>query len=227
MQIVSSDYLKPLVAFKKDKTERFVGSCFFIDNEGTAVTCSHIIEGLAEDEELCTLDEKTNNHIPIDIIWQHDTDDFAIIKLPIRGNKFFNLRYDRPILGLDVMSYGFLNGGVSNQILKIDYRLMKGYVSRLGNEAEHIRSKGVFETSYPSLSGFSGTAVFCQNGNELDLVGMLFQNVESTVEVFAFKEISESGEVEFKESVNRIVEFGLAHTTDTIVRYLNESQVGS
>ena len=223
------DYLRPLNAWKKKEgcnfypTGRFAGSCFFIDAKGTAVTCSHIIEGLAKDEVLFSFDK--NKNIPVQVIWQHETDDFAIIKLPVTDTKFFNLRHDRTILGLDIMSYGFLNGGLKNGSIKIDYRFMKGYVSRSDSSPESIRSRGVLETSYPSLSGFSGTAVFCNNGEELDLVGMLFQNVESSVEVFAFKEISESGKVEFRESVNRIVELGLAHTTDTIVSYLKESQV--
>ncbi|MBM4873791.1 trypsin-like peptidase domain-containing protein [Vibrio parahaemolyticus] len=230
MEIVVSDYLRPLVAWKKDGDKnyypsgRFAGSCFFIDSEGTAITCSHIIEGLTEDEVLFSLDDESNSNVPVTVVWQHPTDDFAIIKLPVEGNKFFNLRHDRTILGLDVMSYGFLNGGVANGEIKIDYRFMKGYVSRVDSTPELLRSQGILETSYPSLSGFSGTAVFCKNGHELDLVGMLFNNSESTVEVFSFKEVSESGSVEFSESVNRIVELGVAHTTDTIVSYLKEFQ---
>lgn len=228
MEIAVSDYLRPLVAWKKEgdvnyyPTGRFAGSCFFIDDKGTAVTCAHIIEGLSDDEILFSFDEKTNKNLSVEVVWKHGTDDFAIIRLPVVENKFFNIRYDRTLLGLEVMSYGFLNGGMRDGTIKIDYRFMKGYISRLDNDAEFVRSKGVLETSYPSLSGFSGTAVFCKNGENLDLIGMLFQNVESTVEVFSFKEFSESGKVELKESVHRIVELGLAHTSDTIVKYLEE-----
>lgn len=226
MEIIVSDYLRPLVAWKREKdrysTGRFAGSCFFIDAEGTAVTCSHIIEGLTEDEHLFSFDEKTKQNLPVQVLWKHNTDDFAIIKLPVNGNKSFILRHHRTILGLDVMSYGFLNDGLQGGSININYRFMKGYVSRVDNKPKNIRSRAVLETSYPSLAGFSGTAVFCLNGDDLDLVGMLFQNFESTIEVFSFQEIDEFGEVKLKESVNRIVELGLAHTTDTIIGYLEE-----
>ncbi len=118
------------------------------------------------------------------------------------------------------MSYGYLNGGVNNKEIKVDYRVMKGHVSRVDTNNQLHRSTEVIETSFPSLSGFSGSPIFCEH--TLDLVGMLFGNVESSIEVFSFKDFSEDGKEIIKESVNRIVELGLAHTTDAIVNYLKE-----
>lgn len=217
------EYIRPLIAYENDSPGyypkgRFAGSCFFIDEKGTAITCAHIIEKLAENEELFTFDVKTRKNQKVSIVHVHQDDDFAVIYIPTTGNRHLTIRHDRVILGMHVMSYGFLNGGSMEDTIKVDYRVMKGHVSRLDTNPLGHRSTQVVETSFPSLAGFSGAPIFCENS--LDLVGMLFGNIESSVEVFSFKDVNDDGKEIFKESVNRIVELGLAHTSDAIVGYL-------
>ncbi len=173
-----------------------------------------------ENEELFTYDIELQENIKVSIEYQHEKDDFAVILIPVKNSKHFTMRYDQVVLGLNIISYGFLNGGLNNKTIKVDYRVMKGHVSRIDSNHPQHRGTQIIETSFPSLSGFSGAPIFCEH--TLDLVGMLFGNVESSIEVFSFKDFSEDGREIIKESVNRIVELGLAHTTDALVGYLKE-----
>jgi len=218
------DYIRPLIAYRNDGKDyypdgRFLGTCFFIDNKGTAITCAHIIEDLKENEELFSYDIEKKENIKVNIIYTHDTDDFALCSMPVNNNKFLVLKYKQVVLGRDVMSYGFLNGGIIDQTIKVDYRVMKGHISRINGECKpSFRSKQLLETSYPSLSGFSGAPVFDEK--TLEVYGMLFGNIESSIEVFSFTDVSANEP--YKESVHRIIELGVAHTSDTLVGYLEE-----
>lgn len=218
------DYVRPLVAAMKGEgnffpTSRFVGTCFFVDQTGTAATCAHIIERLVPGEALFSIDNKTRAYVPVRILATHQTADIALIKLPV-SSKNFELRHDRVLLGRNGMSYGFLNGGVHQNTLVIDYRVMKGHISRVvSRTSSSDRSHQFMEMSYPSLAGFSGAPVIDEHS--LSLLGMLYGNVESSVEVFSFVDIERDGS-RLKESVNRLVELGKAHTVDTVVRCLQE-----
>lgn len=223
------EYIRPLIAYRNVGTGcypdgRFAGSCFFIDTQGTAITCAHIIDDMRENEELFTFDSKTQTNQKISILYKHPKDDFAVLSIPTNGNKHFTIRHSRVVLGMNVMSYGFINGGASAGAIKVDYRVMKGHISRLDTHPSNYRSAQIIETSFPSLAGFSGAPIFCEN--RLELVGMLFGNVESDIEVFSVKEVKDDTNT-FTESIHRIVELGLAHTSDAIVSYLEEFKKGS
>lgn len=225
------DYIRPLIARRKTcdglfLDGRFAGTCFFIDKIGTVLTCAHILEELDDDEELFSFDINNNKFVPVRTIYKHESDDFAVCQLFDTKSKTFEMAYGQTILGRDVVSYGYLNNGVSGSVIKIDYRVMKGHISRVDSEgSKHHRSKQIIEVSYPSLAGFSGAPIF--DINNLQLVGMLFGNVESSIEVFSYSEVCEGNSGRFKENVHRILEYGVGHSIDTIVGYLKEYETSS
>lgn len=220
------DYIRPLIAYEKTSAgayskSRFVGTCFFIDNKGSVLTCAHIIEDLNEKEKLFSFDIRNNKPVPIKVVYKHETADFVICQLFNTTSKFFTLGHGQVMLARDVASYGYLNNGVSDGVINIDYRVMKGHVSRVDSQgSRRFRSNKIIEVSYPSLAGFSGAPIF--DTDNLELVGMLFGNVESSIEVFSVSEMSEEGNEKYAEKIHRIIEYGIGHSIDTIVRYLEE-----
>lgn len=224
------DYIRPLIAHRKSndgkfQSGRFAGSCFFIDEIGTVLTCAHIIEGLRSDEELFSFDIKNNSYVPVRILHRHHSDDFAVCQLFDTESKKFTMGYGGTLLGRDVVSYGYLSNGISNGMINVDYRIMKGHVSRVDSEgSRQHRSNQVIEVSFPSLAGFSGAPIFSVNieKNRLDLIGMLFGNVETSIEVFSHTEIDKTNSDKYSEKIHRILEYGVGHSVDTIVGYLKE-----
>ena len=223
MKVNFGEYILPLAVAKRTgpklgDLERFAGSAFYINNHGTIATCAHIIESLNEDEFLIVKELRTGTFLEVTDIVCHEKFDFAVGQIDVRGNNFFKPAMEELLIGDDVDAVGFTFYGKTEKNVRINTRMLRGYISRISNEPqEMMRGKSTFEVSFPSLSGFSGSPVTTHKGSFL--AGMLYNNIESSIEVFSFSETNSDGK-KCTEKVHRVIEFGAIHPFYDIQSFL-------
>jgi hypothetical protein len=114
---------------------------------------------------------------------------------------------------------GLVKRGIHEGLLTVDFRYLKGYVTRVGpNDFALPTGHTILEVSFPSLPGFSGAPLFTDTNH---LLGMLYGNLESAIEVFSTKEVSDAGE-QYRETVHRVLELGLAHPVEQLSHWVSD-----
>jgi Trypsin-like peptidase domain len=229
MPIKAVDYILPLVIGKKDskspydRLTRFAGTGFYIGANGVIATCDHIVASLDGDEILMAYDINLNRFIELTEIRSHPEMDFALARIGVRNNKYLKLvRTDKhPIeLGTDVSSFGYINAGRVGSDLRLEDKYFKGYISFIGNKPDPaMKCRTVCELSFPSLTGFSGAPVYFTNKRAL--IGMLYGNRATNIELFSHSVVEKNGATK-KDKIFRTMEFGLMHTVNDIVVFLED-----
>lgn len=229
MPISAADYILPLVVGKKDskkpfeRLNRFAGTGFYIGANGVVATCEHVVASLKRDEMIMAYDINLKKFFKLNKIKNHHEMDFAIARINVKNNKFLRLvRTEKnPIeLGTNVSSFGYINAGRVGSDLRLEDKYFKGYISFIGNNPDStMKCRTVCELSFPSLSGFSGAPVFFENKSAL--IGMLYGNRETNIEVFSHSVSENNGET-ITEKIFRTMEFGLMHTVNDIVIFLED-----
>ena len=215
------DYLVPLCVFELNGTEgnqltRYAGGAFHFKN-GVFISCKHIFESISSDEKICAKDLNSSEFFEILNLKCHPRFDFATFNINI-SKSGFPLVFHSYLPGTNVQALGFLDGGKVGSNVIIEPRLLKGYVTRVSANPQIPIAKSTLEVSFPSLKGFSGMPII--TNNDL-LVGMLYSNAESKIELHNLSEFEENGKV-LKESIYRVQEFGLAHSITDILSFLED-----
>lgn len=221
------EYFVPICAAERDgvtapfRNPRLLGSAFYIGEDGLFATCAHVLRSKRESEVLCAMDLRTREFETIGDVRLHTHADFGVGRVSFENTKWFRPQRTIPIrMGDDAMSFGFVSSGRSAQGLDITWRLLKGHIVRVDRAPPPMmRAVSTCELSYPAVSGFSGTAVLTPSKPQL--LGLLYQSREITIQAFGYEERLENGNVE-RESVHRVVEFGLAHVLADIEVFLEE-----
>lgn len=226
-------YQVPLLIAKKRELvnelhmdiDRYAGVAFFIGENGRIVTCKHIVEMVQEDEMLLGQNLITGEIAPISNLKLHPTYDFATGNFS-RYLETSVLELDEVTLlpGEDVRVFGFTNIGQKNNIVRMNARMLKGYVVSQANTSEHPHALTTTELSFPSLKGFSGSPLLSEETGKV--VGMMFSNHESSIEIHSITDIEENGE-KFSEQIHRIIELGLAHSSKDLISFLRDIEYGS
>lgn len=222
------DYQIPLLIAKKTVKEskvnlqidRYAGVAFYIGDGGKVATCRHIIQMVQEDEVLLGKCLITGEIKPISNIKVHPKFDFAMGIFPTSNTyEQFEFSGDELHIGHDVRVFGFNNMGKVGENVEIKARLLKGYIVSISDKAEHPEANSTTELSFPSLKGFSGSPLVSTVTGKL--VGMMFSNHESSIEVHAFTDVEDNGDT-FKEGIYRIIELGLAHSISDISMFISD-----
>jgi len=227
MPIKASDYILPLVVGKKNtenpfaQLNRFVGTAFYIGANGVIATCGHIASTPASDESLMAYDLNLQRFLKLEMLQIHPEMDFAIARTGVKQNKYLRLvKTDmHPIeLGTGISSFGYVNAGRVGADLRLEDKYFKGYISFIGTKPDTtLKCRTVCELSFPTLNGFSGAPVFFENKNSL--VGMLYGNRESEIEVYSNTMVEIKGKAVTKK-YPRSMALGLMHTVNDIVTFL-------
>jgi len=131
----------------------------------------------------------------------------------------FPINNTNHLMGHDVRVFGFNNMGKTGNVVDVKPRLFKGHIVSTSDNSAHPEAKSTTELSFPSLKGFSGSPlVSTENG---ELVGMMFSNHESSIEVHSFMDVEDNGDT-FKEGIYRIIELGLAHSIKDILEFISD-----
>lgn len=227
--IQANQVLLPLLLCERDSKNHleisgFIGSATIIGN--TVCTCSHVIE---------SIDFKKNAVIsrwnPSDEDGQffefsgaklHPKYDFATLQTN-ESPPLDSLPLSEQILDMGplVRAIGFHDDGYrinpdGRKMFQVAPRSFFGNVVRV-YEVPSNKSPSQCELSFPTLSGFSGAPVF-SNGFD-SIVGMIYGNIEQKIQVYENYELVD-GEKRYSETVNRILELGLFHSTQSIKSFL-------
>lgn len=208
------------------KQNKFLGSAFPITPNGDMLTCRHVVD-LKYDTNAFALvifdNEKQLFSKITEIIYPNDKElDIALLPNAIeRSNgKFFPLLDPAKILvGEDVYSVGLYSHSS-------DKNLVCGYFK--GNLVSVFKNSMkdnylTFALSYPVIEGLSGSPVLTFHSGT-KVVAMCYGSQQQRIiasEIIDYKDTTK----EYKETINRIVEFGLAHHASTIIDFLKEKSV--
>ena len=186
-------------------------------------TCGHIAAAPASNEDLMAYDLNLQRFLKLEMLQIHPEMNFAIARTGVKQNKYLRLAKTdmHPIeLGTNISSFGYINAGRVGSDLRLEDKYFKGYISFIGTRSDKtLRCRTVCELSFPTLNGFSGAPVFFENKNSL--VGMLYGNRESKIEVFSNKLIEIKGKAVTKKHP-RSMALGLMHTVNDIVAFIED-----
>lgn len=218
------EYLVPLVIAEPTATgyslDRYAGVGFYLGDDNRIATCRHIVEACVDGEILAAYSLATNSLFAAYGIRKHPVYDFATALIDgAPSHKHFQISQHDVGLGDDLQALGFTARGRDRNVVTIDARLSKGYVTRRSERPETEDSQSLMEVSFPSFKGFSGAPVLSPNTNQI--LGMLFSNHESTIEQFRYSELKDENKI-FSESVHRVIECGLAHPASDLLKFLQE-----
>jgi hypothetical protein len=122
-------------------------------------------------------------------------------------------------IGEDAYTFGFFSIGANQESIEQGY-----FAGRIINFFDYQESDGRARLTlpFPILEGMSGSPVLTYH-NGPKVIGIGIGNRQTRIlasEVVEFRE----GDVQLKESVNRIVEFGVAHHPTAIVKFLLQAK---
>ena len=209
------------------KPIQFLGSAFPVTPDGGLLTCRHVVAiDPKPGQSIAAYDNELRRYVPISappLLPSNGNVDMAFIPNALGRSKseFFPILTPRDLtIGESVYSFGyFAIGGDSNAV-------EQGYFS--GKIVNFFRTDGLneeasFTLPYAVLEGMSGSPVLTYH-NGPKVVGMGIGNRSSRIlasEIIEHKD----GKTEFRESVNRIVEFGVGYHCAAVVSFLSQAGV--
>lgn len=210
-------FLFPIFALGPDgEPQHLRGNAFPVTADGGLLTCRHVIS-VDEGTPLAVLDREQGQLKPVGTATVPDdpTLDLAFLTEVLgRESKQFPLLSPGDLyVGHDVYTYGFYSP--SGRIENIADGYFKGNVVSFRTE-RHVTAT----LSYPVIEGLSGSPVLMYH-NGTKLVGVCFGSESQRVLASEIVELKE-GEREYRETVNRIVEFGLAYRSEVVEAFMAE-----
>ncbi|GAC19007.1 S1 family peptidase [Paraglaciecola arctica] len=201
---------------------RYLGVSYHVNDQGVIATCKHVVEAVQDGETLVGMEIYGDClTYKINDLRCHPKYDFAIGFVERKNYRTVVFHGKKEIfIGDNILAYGFTNEGIVNGVLTTAPRLFKGHIVRTHHTAIVPDTRSTCEISFPALKGFSGTPLLFDKAKS-SMAGMLFSNLESTIELHSFSEIEENGE-QFSEKIHKVIELGLVHTAYDIRHYLND-----
>ena len=219
---------------RRDDSRHLLGTTFPITPNGGFITCRHVLTSHITDQEFIAIfDNERGKLVPVDlstcIMPANPEHDLAFIPDALKRPKpeFFPFLTPSHIkIGENVYSYGYFLSSSSEpeaaDSTSLNQGYFKGNIVNFSNSPKTPGSVAV-SLSYAVVEGLSGSPVLTYH-NGPKVVGMCYGNVQSRVvasEVLEYRDKT----MEYKETVNRIVEFGRAHLNTAIVRHLQQNGV--
>lgn len=204
-----------------DRPLAFLGTCFPIASGGHMLTCRHVVEvALREGVRLGVYDNELGIYraLPQEpVIYDNPHADLALLPNALGRPKadFFPILTPSILkVGEDVYSYGYFSIGGNSGNVESGY-----FAGKIVNfhQLEHQQA-AMMTLPYAVIEGLSGSPVLTYH-NGPKVVGVATGNRSSIIlaaETLNYKD----GEIEFRETINRIVEFGTAMHCAAVVSFL-------
>jgi hypothetical protein len=200
---------------------QFIGTAFAVAPDGGLLTCRHVVDiQIPAGQAIAVFDEETSLLVVVKTVFypQNRAVDLAYLPSALGRTKPDFLPILTPALlriGADIYSFGFFAIGGDTASIE------PGYFA--GKVVNYFSPGASDETAsmtlpFPVLEGMSGSPVLTYH-NGPKLVGIAIGNRRSRIlasEVVEYKD----ERIELRETVNRIVEFGVAYHCLVIVQFL-------
>lgn len=157
-----------------------VGTGFFIDDEGTVVTCYHVIDG-ATGISVKAMDEAS--YEVKSIVDFNETQDIAVLKVDIAGNDYFKLCQEAPKTGENVYAIGSSLG-------ELEGTFSDGIVSTVSRKIGQINC---VQTTAPISSGNSGGPLVNVYGEVIGINAFSYtsgENLNLAVEIGTLEQLA-------------------------------------
>jgi hypothetical protein len=221
------DCIVPIISVPQadDTKFRFLGSGFYIGNEGYLLTCNHVIDSARKDENLFTYQLGKKRTLELTVIRKSGKYDISLCKSlsPDIQKPWHFIDETYITLGSDIEVYGYLHEPLGDNKLPFTQRYLKGYITSISRQKEFPDS---FELSIPVLFGMSGSPLVChfpvegETQRRTCIAGMIYGCRESQVVRHTVIE-AES----YNERVSKIVELGLSYKPKIIFSLLGETTI--
>lgn len=207
--------------------QAFIGNAFPVAPNGGLLTCRHVLDiAVPEGQAIAVFDSETSQYVVPGSMPVYPTDpavDLAFLPDALQRPKqeLFPI-LSPPLLkiGEDAYTFGFFAIGAKQESVEQGY-----FAGKIVNFFNYPESDGRTRMTlpFPVLEGMSGSPILTYH-NGPKVVGVGIGNRQTRIlasEVIEFRE----GNAEFKESINRIVEYGVAHHSTAIVKFLMQARV--
>jgi hypothetical protein len=207
--------------------KQFLGTAFPVAPNGGLLTCRHVVDiDIPVGCSIVVFDNELSRFTPLPSPPKFSANpevDIAYLANALARNKaeYFPILAPAELkIGEDVYSFGYFAIGGDSRSIEQGY-----FAGKIVNFFNNEQSSEVasFTLPYAVLEGMSGSPVLTYH-NGPKLVGIGIGNRSSRILASEIVEYKDS-QREFKESVNRIVEFGVAHHCAAIQSFL--VQVGA
>jgi S1-C subfamily serine protease len=156
------DCIVPIVAvpYAEGTKCRFLGSGFYIGNEGYLITCKHVIDSALKDESLFTYQLGKKRTLELTVIRKSSTYDISFCRSLFPGiqNPWRFIDESYITLGSNIKVYGYLHEPIGDHELPFTQRYLKGHITSISRQKEFPDS---FELNIPVLFGMSGSPFVC------------------------------------------------------------------
>lgn len=221
------DCIVPIISVPKaDNTKfRFLGSGFYIGNEGYLLTCKHVIDSAAKDENLFIYQLGKKRTLELKVIANSGRYDISLCKSQSAGIQkpwpFIDETYIT--LGCDIEVYGYLHEPLGYNRLPFMQRYFKGYITSISRQENFPDS---FELNIPVLFGMSGSPLVYHapiegtTRREVCIAGIVYGSRESEVVRHAVIDTEN-----YSERVSKIVELGLSYMPKAVFSLLSQTTI--
>lgn len=207
---------------KNGKPIYFLGTAFPITKSGGFMTCRHVVDVKLSDGELIAIfDQEAQKLVPVkEIHFPDDTNlDIAYIPNALAENKGTYLPIIEPEtlrVGEHVSTFGFFNE--TEDHIKTQEAYFAGNIVNFSKapNSEHA----AITLPFAIIEGMSGAPIIDYHyGNKL--AGMVIGS--KSARIVASESIEyEDDKLQYKETINRIVEFGVGYHATTIIQALKD-----
>ncbi|MCF7810080.1 serine protease [bacterium] len=219
-------YIYPLFLINKDHIPiQFLGVAFPITPNGGMLSCKHVLEQavLTDGNYIAIIDFKTSSVI---VIKEYQISDTINYDLAFLSNTINNkheyipmIPVNKLIIGSKISSFGFYSIGKSISDLS------RGFFSGTIVNVRHVDGVQEMVLPFPVLEGMSGSPVIHYYEGP-KIAGICIGNKQQIIQVNEILEYRDT-EKEYKETINRVVEFGISYPVNVIKLFLDEIGVNN
>jgi hypothetical protein len=219
----------PVVFLNNDGTARaHAGTAFAVTPNGGFLTCRHVVDQVDQDGAVRptgVIDMAMPGAPVIPVqnpVFPSDVGiDLAFLPNAVRRDKPEYLPLmpaDTILMGEEVMTFGYYS---MSGLLPVDFGLFSGRVVSVKNAKD---GPARLTLPFPVIEGMSGSPIYTYN-NGTKVVGVCFGSESQRIAASEVVDVTE-GEEHYRETVNRVVEFGLAHHPRVVIDFLSEATTG-
>lgn len=199
----------------------FLGTAFPFQPGGTFMTCRHVVDHrLEEGQSLALFESGTDRFIPVnDIRLPSKHIDLAVLPgaIPEKTEFIPMLFPNLVIIGESAFTFGYYTRAGTAMGLSRGY--FSGHIVNIDDAAD-FGGERMITLPFPVVEGLSGSPVLTYH-NGPKLIGVCIGSESHRVLASEVLEV-EDGVAKFRETVHRIVEFGLAYHPMAILSALKD-----
>jgi trypsin-like peptidase len=218
-------FFKVYLVDQSNNPRRYLGTAFAVTPRGDLLTCRHVVDANFDErtDRLAVFDDERDVFwFPGEPAYPESSLDMALLPHGPESpeGRFLPLFSGEIPVGQNVYTFGFYARGGRVQ------DITQGYFSgTIVNLLRENVPEGIYSMTLPYaiIEGMSGSPVLTYH-NGPKVVGLAYGSEEQRVvaqEVMDYKDTRR----EYKETINRIVEFGLAYHVATIIGFLSKAGI--